>query len=86
MAPGYFTDRFALINSVHGCYTCNFTNIPFQLLISIQMTLFHIILETNFFLNKGTTYNKHMIKTTYVIIKILIKTNVLLQMPNKQVD
>ena len=44
MAPGYLTDWFALNNRVHVCHTCNCTNIPFQLLISVA--LFHILLET----------------------------------------
>ena len=46
MATGYLTDQFMLNNSVYDCHTCNFTNIPFQLLISTQVALFHIILET----------------------------------------
>ena len=46
MAPGYLTDRFALNNRVHVCHTCNCTYIPFQLLISIQVALFHILLKT----------------------------------------
>ena len=46
MAPGYLTDRFTLNNSVHDCHTCSYTDIPFQLLINIQVILFHILLET----------------------------------------
>ena len=46
MASGYLTDRFALNNRVHVCHNRNCTHIPFQLLISIQVTLFHILLET----------------------------------------
>ena len=42
--------------------------------------------NVEYFINKEHTYNKHMAKTTYIIIKVLIKQNVLFQIPNKQID